>query len=139
MGKNSKEAKDAPRVPPPPTSLPVGASVVVNVTSKSGSEHFRRFSPFFPHGDIKAAHLPNTLSSRSVEGLWQGLKVFDKDVGGVKAYAFDNSKFLIDDMKNVSGSSQTLLRRLCVFSSISCIQIVLSCRSNGAPKWIRKS
>jgi hypothetical protein len=37
-----------------------------------------RFSPSLPHGDIP---IPNTPSetARSVEGLWQELKVFDRE------------------------------------------------------------
>ncbi len=52
-------------------------STVIDVTSK-GAEPWVRFSPFYPHGDIP---IPNTpaQTSQSVEGLWQGLKVFERE------------------------------------------------------------
>ena len=52
-------------------------ATVIDVTSK-GAEPWVRFSPFYPHGDIP---IPNTPSqtSQSVEGLWQGLKVFERE------------------------------------------------------------
>jgi len=51
--------------------------LIVDVTSR-GEEPWVRFSPFFPHGGIP---IPNTTPTcgRSVEGIWQGLKVFEKE------------------------------------------------------------
>lgn len=49
---------------------------VVDVTSK-GPEPWVRFSPFFPHGGIP---IPGRAdAAQSVEGLWQGLKVFERE------------------------------------------------------------
>jgi len=51
-------------------------AVILDVTSK-GSMPWVKFSPFYPHGDIP---VPNsTIRAASVEGLWQGLKVFEKE------------------------------------------------------------
>ena len=52
-------------------------ATVVDVTSK-GAEPWVRFSPFYPHGDIP---IPNTpaQTAQSVEGLWQGLKAFERE------------------------------------------------------------
>jgi hypothetical protein len=36
-----------------------------------------RFSPFYPHGDILVP-LWLGLTAASVEGIWQGLKVFER-------------------------------------------------------------
>jgi hypothetical protein len=52
-----------------------GASVV-DVTSR-GPEPWVRFSPFYPHGDIPVPFSPGR-TAMSVEGIWQGLKVFEK-------------------------------------------------------------
>ena len=52
-----------------------GASVV-DVTSR-GPEPWVRFSPFFPHGGIPVPFSPGS-TAMSVEGIWQGLKVFEK-------------------------------------------------------------
>ncbi|SER99110.1 DUF6939 family protein [Lentzea albida] len=58
-------------------------AVVVDVTSR-GPEPWVRFSPFFPHGGIPVPLSPG-VTSESVEGLWQALKVFeDEDVGPAK-------------------------------------------------------
>jgi hypothetical protein len=51
-----------------------GASVV-DVTSR-GPEPWVRFSPFFPHGGIPVPFSPG-YTAMSVEGIWQGLKVFE--------------------------------------------------------------
>ena len=53
-----------------------GASIV-DVTSR-GPEPWVRFSPFYPHGGVP---VPNTSggTAQSVEGLWQGLKVFESE------------------------------------------------------------
>lgn len=65
---------------------------VVDVTSK-GKEPFVRLSPFFPHGNIPVPFSQNTFAF-SVEGIWQGLKVFEKaDI--------DTSKFEVQNMKGI--------------------------------------
>jgi hypothetical protein len=53
-------------------------AVVLDVTSK-GPEPWVRFSPFFPHGGIPIPYAPPGLAAQSVEGLWQGLKVFEHE------------------------------------------------------------
>jgi hypothetical protein len=50
---------------------------VVDVTSK-GEEPWARFSPFYPHGGIPVPNTPGR-TAQSVEGLWQGLKVFESE------------------------------------------------------------
>lgn len=47
---------------------------ILDVTSR-GPEPWQRFSPFYPHGDIPVPFSPSWVSA-SVEGIWQGLKVF---------------------------------------------------------------
>jgi hypothetical protein len=51
-------------------------AVLIDVTSR-GPEPWVRFSPFFPHGKIPIPFSPGRTAA-SVEGLWQGLKVFEK-------------------------------------------------------------
>jgi hypothetical protein len=41
------------------------------------SKAWVRFSPFFPHGGIPVPFSPGS-TAMSVEGIWQGLKVFEK-------------------------------------------------------------
>jgi hypothetical protein len=50
-------------------------AVILNVTSK-GPDPWVKFSPFYPHGDIPIPFSPGPTAA-SVEGVWQGLKVFD--------------------------------------------------------------
>lgn len=65
---------------------------VVDVTSK-GKEPFVRLSPFFSHGNIPVPFSQNAFAF-SVEGIWQGLKVFEKaDI--------DTSKFEVQNMKGI--------------------------------------
>ncbi len=70
-------------------------AVILDVTSK-GPEPWIRFSPFYPHGGIPVPFSPGHFSM-TVEGIWQGLKVFEKsDV--------DASKLAIANMKGIKRS-----------------------------------
>jgi hypothetical protein len=72
-------------------------AVIVDVTSR-GSEPWIRFSPFYPHGKIPVPFSPGEFSM-TVEGIWQGLKVFETaDV--------DPSKLSIADMKGIKRSAR---------------------------------
>jgi hypothetical protein len=74
-------------------------ATLLDVTSR-GSEPWVKFSPFFPHGSIP---IPFTEADvgQSVEGIWQGLKVFEK--AGI-----DPSKWGITSMRGIKRSSRTL-------------------------------
>lgn len=64
---------------------------VIDVTSKSDTHP--QFSPFYSYES--GIPIPgSSLTSRSVEGIWQGLKVFEN--AGV-----DHSKFTVANMKNL--------------------------------------
>lgn len=72
-------------------------SVVIDVTSKSPDERFRRFSPFHPvEGGIVVpdGYYEEPLISSSVEGAWQGLKVFENEGVNLKALNITNMKGL---------------------------------------------
>ncbi|MGW6930492.1 DUF6939 family protein [Lentzea sp. NPDC054927] len=67
-------------------------AVVVDVTSR-GPDPWVRFSPFYPHGQIPVPMSPG-VTSESVEGVWQALKVFESsDV--------DPSKLAVTSMKGL--------------------------------------
>lgn len=69
----------------------------IDVTSR-GVEPWVRFSPFFPHGDIPVPLSPGHVSA-SVEGIWQGLKVFGRaDV--------DLSRFEVRTMRGLKRTVQ---------------------------------
>lgn len=65
---------------------------IVDVTSKAVDEYVK-FSPFYPHGGIPVPFTPG-VSGMSVEGIWQGLKVFE-------SVGVDPKKFKVDDMKGL--------------------------------------
>ena len=66
-------------------------AMIIDVTSKATDE-FVRFSPFYPNGGIPVPFTDDVAVS--VEGIWQGLKVFeDNDI--------DTSLFSKRDMKNM--------------------------------------
>jgi hypothetical protein len=76
---------------------------VLDVTSK-GPEPWVRFSPFFPHGGIPVP-FSDGVTGASVEGIWQGLKVFETiDV--------DVSKFAVTSMKGLKRTTRSLGRVL---------------------------
>ena len=61
-----------------PTSLQrrFSGAPIIDVTSQ-GPEPWVRFSPFYPHGGIPVP-LSTGYIAASVEGIWQGLKVFER-------------------------------------------------------------
>ncbi|GAA2384551.1 hypothetical protein Cme02nite_66130 [Catellatospora methionotrophica] len=68
-------------------------AVVVDVTSR-GPQPWVRLSPFFPHGAIPVPFTPD-VTSQSVEGVWQALKVFmhaDVDAGRLAVTAMRGLK-----------------------------------------------
>jgi hypothetical protein len=69
--------------------------VIVDVTSR-GPEPWVRFSPFYPHSGIPVPFTPGCFSA-TVEGIWQGLKVFESE-------DVDPSKFEITKMKGIKRS-----------------------------------
>jgi Family of unknown function (DUF6939) len=72
-------------------------AVCLDLTSR-GPEPWVRFSPFFPHGGIPVPFSPG-VSSASVEGIWQGLKVFEStDV--------DQSKLAVTSMKGLKRTTR---------------------------------
>lgn len=73
-------------------------ATILDVTSR-GPEPWVRFSPFYPHGNIPVPFSPGYVSE-SVEGVWQGLKVFERaDV--------DTARFTVKNMKNLKRSART--------------------------------
>ena len=67
-------------------------ALIVDVTSKA-TDGLVKLSPFYPHGGIPVP-FSEGYTSTCVEGIWQGLKVFeDEDV--------DISMFLNDTMKGI--------------------------------------
>ena len=65
-------------------------ATIIDVTSK-GKIPFIKFSPFYPIGNIPVP-LSESVFAESVEGIWQGLKVFEN-------FGIDISKFEITTMK----------------------------------------
>lgn len=75
----------------------------VDVTSK-GEEPWVKLSPFYPHGGIPVPYSPG-VDAMSVEGIWQGLKVFENaDI--------DPSKFNITQMKGIKRTTRRFGRIL---------------------------
>ena len=71
-------------------------AMIIDVTSKAQDE-FVKFSPFYPNGGIPVPFTDDV--ALSVEGIWQGLKVFENsDV--------DTSRFSKRDMKNMKRTTR---------------------------------
>ena len=62
-------------------------ATVVDVTSKAEMP-WVRFSPFYPHGNIPIPFSDGAMG-QSVEGIWQGLKVFDS--ADIDSTTFENT------------------------------------------------
>ena len=78
-------------------------ATIIDVTSKS-VEPWVKLSPFYPHNNIP---IPFSLGhfSISVEGVWQGLKVFENS-------DIDPSKFLVENMKGIKRTTRKYGRTL---------------------------
>lgn len=74
-------------------------AIIIDVTSKAELP-WLKFSPFYPHGNIPIPFTENE-TGESVEGIWQGLKVFSKE-------GIDPSKFHIKNMKSIKRSVRRL-------------------------------
>ena len=59
-------------------------AIIFDVTSKGA---MKQMSPFYPHGQIPVPGMEGTTSA-SVEGIWQGLKVFEGE--GIDRTLFSN-------------------------------------------------
>ena len=73
-------------------------AVIIDVTSQ-GEQPWVRFSPFYPHGNIPIPFSPEHYAE-SVEGIWQGLKVFEQE-------NIDVTKFSVKTMKNLKRTVRT--------------------------------
>ena len=67
-------------------------AVIVDVTSKA-TDGLVKLSPFYPHGGIPVP-FSEGYTAACVEGIWQGLKVFENE-------GIDISMFLNDTMKDI--------------------------------------
>lgn len=73
-------------------------ALILDVTSR-GPQPWVRFSPFYPHGGIPVFGTPG-VTSQSVEGVWQALKVFERaDV--------DPAKLAVTTMTNLKRTVRT--------------------------------
>ena len=61
-------------------------AIILDVTSKAGWA--QQLSPFYPHGGIPIPN-SNGMTGASVEGIWQGLKIFETQ--GVSDSHFSNA------------------------------------------------
>ncbi len=78
-------------------------ATLIDVTSR-GPEPWVRFSPFYPHGGIPVPFTPGRTAA-SVEGIWQGLKVFER--AGV-----DPARLEVRTMSGLKRSARALGRVL---------------------------
>ena len=67
-------------------------SIVIDVSSQSEMPYVK-LSPFFPHGEIPVP-FSKGITSQTVEGIWQGLKVFEN-------HDIDMRKFEISSMSGI--------------------------------------
>ncbi|WP_246178647.1 DUF6939 family protein [Actinomadura decatromicini] len=74
-------------------------ALILDVTSRA-PEPWTRLSPFYPHGGIPVPGRPD-LTSQSVEGVWQALKVFASE-------AEDFGKLNITTMKGIKRTARRL-------------------------------
>ena len=73
-------------------------AIIADVTSQA-KDGLVRLSPFYPHGGIPVP-FSEGYTSTCVEGIWQGLKVFENE-------DIDISMFLNDTMKDIKRTVRT--------------------------------
>ena len=86
--------------------------IIIDVTSK-GEGEWQNLSPFYPHGDIPIPFTEN-ITSMSVEGIWQGLKVFEN--GDI-----DKSSFRNGTMKGIKRTGKSLPMTPYLKTGLSCL------------------
>jgi hypothetical protein len=72
-------------------------ALILDVSSK-GEQPWVKLSPFYPHGNIPIP-FSEGKTSQTVEGIWQGLKVFENE-------DIDVSKFEIKNMKDIKRTAR---------------------------------
>lgn len=65
-------------------------AIIADVTSKA-KDRLVRLSPFYPHGDIPVP-FSEGYTAACVEGIWQGLKVFDNEDIDISMFRNDTAK-----------------------------------------------
>lgn len=78
-------------------------AMIIDVTSKA-QDDMVRLSPFYPHGGLPVPFSPG-CTAMSVEGIWQGLKVFEH-------YGVDLQMFRNATMKNIKRTVRRFGRTL---------------------------
>lgn len=73
-------------------------AIIADVTSNA-KDGLVKLSPFFPHGDIPVPFSDGVVAE-CVEGIWQGLKVFENE-------GIDKSMFRNKTMKNIKRTVRT--------------------------------
>ena len=73
-------------------------AMIIDVVTSKAQDEFVKFSPFYPIGGIPVPFTEG-LVAVSVEGIWQGLKVFE-------GYDIDTSLFSKRDMKNMKRTTR---------------------------------
>ena len=73
-------------------------AIIIDVTSK-GEGEWQKLSPFYPHGGIPVP-FSDGITSMSVEGIWQGLKVFESS-------DIDRNSFRNGTMKGIKRTVRT--------------------------------
>lgn len=71
---------------------------ILDITSSSELAYAKLLSPFYPHGNIPIPFTPNAYAM-SVEGIWQGLKVFE-------TCDIDTSMFANDTMRDLKRTTR---------------------------------
>lgn len=71
---------------------------ILDITSSSELSYAKLLSPFYPHSNIPIPFTPNAYAM-SVEGIWQGLKVFE-------TCDIDMSSFSNDTMKDLKRTAR---------------------------------
>jgi hypothetical protein len=71
---------------------------ILDITSSTTTKYAQLLSPFYPHGGIPIPFSPG-MTAASVEGIWQGLKVFD-------SCDIDSSSFTNTTMKNLKRTAR---------------------------------
>ena len=86
------------------------AYAIFDLTKNSPDKDMAKFSPFYPHGGIPVPF--SDLVSESVEGIWQGLKVFRLQDGGIED--IDRKCFANRTQKHLKRSLRARGRESCL-------------------------
>lgn len=117
-----------------------GNAFFLDVTYSSDDEVLRTLSPMYPHGNVPVPFSSRKLVAKSLEGIWQGLKVFSNEGADFSWFCKFGDKG-IKRVENLHGRGRILGHQQGIYEDRPLLNIIEARSYIYAPvyKWILKN